>query len=155
MNNLDQYVEYLNSKTISRYISIPSISNEYETFVKYYSKKGLSIDELFLKVIRDNNLIMFRKMITDVRVNPAFMNNESVILCVLHDKYRILSILLQHPQVVPYDQNNLALRLAINMKNKPILDLLLKCQSVIDHIYQDPDLLSYVYIYQTNGNVIL
>lgn len=152
---LDSYIDYLYSKnTESTFLQTPKRTLEYETYLKFHSKRGIEIDELFLKCIRDNHMIMFRKMLTDVAVNQSYKNNEAVILCVLHDRYFMLTLLLQNPRVNPQDQNNLALRIAIQKKDKRILDLLLKCQSVLDQIYQEPDLLSYIYIYQNNGNVI-
>jgi hypothetical protein len=155
-DEIEKYSEYLlTNRSWSSYIPKLKFSEQYKTFIRYHEIKGIHIDELFLKCIRDNNMIMFRRMIMDPRVDPSYQNNEALIICVIDKKYKMLSMLLEHPYVSPYDQNNLALRLAISKKDKTSLDLLLKNQSVIDHIYNDPELLSYVWVYQNNGNIIL
>lgn len=155
-DEIEKYSQYLLTKlTSSRYIPNLKFSEQYNNFIRYYEIKGIHIDELFLKCIRNNNMIMFRRMIMNPRVDTSYQNNEALIICVIDKKYKMLSMLLEHPYVSPYDQNNLALRLAISKKDKTSLDLLLNKQSVIDHIYNDPELLSYVWIYQNNGNIIL
>jgi hypothetical protein len=152
---MDQYSEYLMSSYPNQFMPMIKFSEQYETFLVYYQKKGYKLDELFLKCIRDNNMLMFRRMIMDPRVNLSYQNNEALIICIFENKYIMLSMLLSHPSVFASDQNNLALRIAISKKDKTSLNLLLKNKNVLDNIYQDPELLSYVWIYQNNGNIIL
>jgi len=154
-NEVDKYSEYLLSSSATQFMPMIKFSEQYETFLRYYKSKGYESDELLLKCIRDNNMLMFRRMIMDPRVNPSYQNNEALIICIFEKKYKMLSLLLDHPWVCASDQNNLALRIAITKKDKTSLDLLLKNKNVLDCIYQDPELLSYVWVYQNNGNVIL
>lgn len=152
---LDHYIEYVLSKPPKVYISVSSEDPNYETWLNFQKKNGKDIDDVFLDCIRKNNLLVFRKMINDIRVDPGIQNNEALILCILNKNYTMLSLLLQHPRIQPNDQNNFALRLAINQKDKRILDMLLKDQRVIENIYENQELLSYVWIYQNNGNIII
>jgi hypothetical protein len=153
--DVDTYSDYLISRPLrNSYSTIRKFSSEYETFIKYHSKRGLSIDELFLKVITDNNIVMFRRMIVDTRVNHSYMNNEPIVRCILSKRYLMLSILSNHPNVKPNDQNNFAIRLAINMKDKNSVDILLENQNVVNDIYHDFNLYNFLSVYLINSKAL-
>jgi hypothetical protein len=153
---LQLYTDYLLSQTkANNYSTIRKFSDEYETFIKYHFKKGLSIDEIFLKVISDNNIVMFRRMISDMRVSHSFMNNEPIVRCILSKRHLMLSILCKHPNVKPNDQNNFAIRLSINIKDKKSVDILLGNQNVISDMYHDFNLCNFLFVYLSNGRVFI
>ena len=80
---MDQYSEYLMSSYPNQFMPMIKFSEQYETFLVYYQKKGYKLDELFLKCIRDNNMLMFRRMIMDPRVNLSYQNNEALKLRII------------------------------------------------------------------------
>jgi hypothetical protein len=154
---LESYIKYLQETNYPKVlipVRNPEMDEKYTGFIRKKQSQGKSLDEIFIDCIRSNNIIMFKKMLQDVRVDPACNKNEPVIFCVLNNKHSMLNMLLKDPRVSPYDQNNLAIRFAISQKNKSMIQLLLSHQGVVDSIYCDPELLSCIWIFQNNGGVI-
>jgi hypothetical protein len=129
--------------------------DSYDAYLKKHLNKGLSINQIFLNVIRNQDMIILRKMLSDIRVDPGYRENEALIYCVLNKNYIIAELLVADKRVDPSDQNNMALRLAVNGKDKRMIEILLKHPEVLQSIYGEKDLLSCIWLYQNNGNVLI
>lgn len=152
---LDQYIEYLLSNQPKTYLPVTT-DDQYDNRISFLCKsKKMSKEDLFLDAVKNNNLILFRKMISNTGFDPSYMNNESVIQAVLNNNYIMLSILIKDPRIKPFDQNNLGIRIAINKKDKTMVELFLSHEGVLQSIYHDPDLLSYMWVYQNNGKIMI
>ena len=152
-NELKGYIEYLENKQKSNYVAILTKPDpNYETSLRYYMNRGMEFEEIFFESIRTNNIVLFRKMLVDTRLNPNYNNNQAIIICIVHFRYYILNLLLKDARIQPHDQNNLAIRLSLLKRDKKLVDMLLCHQAVVHQIYTDPQLLNYIIGYQNNGN---
>jgi len=140
---LEEYINYLENKEPSFFCAAPKIQNDYlEIYIRKCEKEDFTLHEIFLDFVKKGNIVLVKKLLNDIRIEPNHLNNEAVILSILNDRMKILHLLLNNEKVDPSDQNNLALRLAIIQNNKPCIQMLLSHPRVKETLIYYPDILN-------------
>jgi hypothetical protein len=114
---LEEYVKYLENKSPSQCISIPTYEQQYYThyegFIKKKFSEGWDIHDLFLYYVKEGKLFYVRKMLNDPRLDPSYCENECIVLSVLHQHYPIFDLLYLDERIDPTTQNNLPYMISV------------------------------------------
>jgi hypothetical protein len=132
---LSWYIDHLMKNSSKKYFPISFHSNHtLNIYISFKEKQGLTLEEIFLELVRKGNIVYVRYMLNDIRLNPSCFENEAIILSVIHQKYNILELLMMDQRMDPSDQNNLALRIALTEKNHRLINKLFENKKVKESI---------------------